>query len=158
MALLSEVREAEGARRTAGGGADPAGGGPFVRRAATLLREQGAAALVGLGPGLTPAGDDFLSGMLLARDMADRTDAGSATPLDRTAINAALRRTVPAGASLLRLALAGYPPVYQTSIVDALAAGDVETAVAHALAHGHSSGLDALAGFLFVFDTRPATV
>ena len=161
VALLSEERGADDARRTVGGGASRAGGGPFVRRAATLLREQGAAALVGLGPGLTPAGDDFLSGMVLAEDLGaaiHRQDGAgpepvTATPLrrplDRGRIGAALRRTTPAGASLLRLALAGYPPTYQILMVEALAAGHDDHAIAIATAHGHSSGLDALAGFLY---------
>ena len=41
-------------------------GNPFVDTARSALSSGRHDALVGLGPGLTPAGDDFLTGALLA--------------------------------------------------------------------------------------------
>lgn len=154
---------------------------PFVVRAEALLREEDPAALVGLGAGLTPSGDDFLSGMLLAEDVAAaaapghplvrgkddpsaRSGASQPQPtrkaprLQRESIERSLHRTTPAGATLLRLALAGYPPAYQLAMIDTLAAGEIDRTIAIASRHGHSSGLDALAGFLFAFDIVTGSV
>lgn len=99
--------------------------------------------LVGLGAGFTPSGDDFLSGVLLAERLAGVALA------DHGAIRQALPTTVPAGSSLLRVALAGYPPAYQLRIAQALLQADSSAALTTAEAHGHTSGLDALAGVLW---------
>lgn len=100
-------------------------------------------ALVGLGAGFTPSGDDFLSGVLLAERLSGTALA------DHDAIRQALPTTVPAGSSLLRVALAGYPPAYQLRIAQALLHADGAAALLEAEVHGHSSGLDALAGVLW---------
>lgn len=100
-------------------------------------------ALVGLGAGFTPSGDDFLSGVLLAERLSGTALA------DHDTIRQVLPTTAPAGSSLLRVALAGYPPAYQLRIVQALLQADGAAALAEAEVHGHSSGLDALAGVLW---------
>lgn len=163
VALLSAGGEAGRVRPTVtGDGSEVAatlgGRSPFVRRAAVLLESGDSSALLGLGPGLTPAGDDFLSGMMLAEDIATRPERDRPASLNRAALGTGLRRTTSAGASLLRLALAAHPPAYQISMVEALAAGRENQAIAIAAAHGHSSGLDALSGFLFAFDSLTASV
>ncbi len=125
----------------------------FGLRAQELLSGQGGAeALVGLGPGFTPSGDDFLAGALLAGSWLG--DAGPAAPaLDCGAIRAALDRTTPGGRTLLFLALQGSYPAYLLRFVEQARAAsgseDVEEAVRQAAAHGQTSGTDALLGLLW---------
>ena len=133
-------------------GKAPNDGDAFVRRARTRLAAapdagpKSLSAIIGLGPGMTPAGDDFISGVLLAQSIIHR--AGLSERDGKTVLGA-LNRTTPAGASLLRLATADLPPAYQCAIVEALAVGDCDAAVDRAREHGASSGLDALSGLLW---------
>lgn len=130
--------------------------------------------LVGLGGGLTPAGDDFLTGMLAAEEI------GGAALIDRDAVSRRLTQTestTVVGATMLRLALAGMFPAYLTAVGAQLTAmpaaapgaersgggatvtrGAVTRAtvtrgfrstVLRALEYGHSSGTDALVGLLW---------
>jgi hypothetical protein len=123
-----------------------------VQRAAKLLREapdvsvSSVSILIGLGIGFTPAGDDFVSGVILGQTMRGGMLPSAA---DRAAVRNRLRSTTAGGASLLRVALYGAPPAYQMEMVDALATGRVAAALAIARGHGHSSGLDALSGLLW---------
>jgi hypothetical protein len=103
--------------------------------------------LVGLGIGFTPSGDDFVSGVLLVQQIT-----GLAL-VKTTPIRTALGKTTTGGATLLRLALAGAPPEYLRRIIDFLLQGDREEAVSTARSHGHSSGLDALAGVLWAISS-----
>ena len=94
------------------------GDDPFALRAAMILRDGSAvsslavARLVGLGTGFTPSGDDFVSGVLAAELLLD-TEL-----VDRDEVERALPKTTAGGVSLLRVALAGYPPAYQMHIID----------------------------------------
>jgi hypothetical protein len=96
-------------------------------------------ALVGLGPGLTPAGDDILAAMLVTP---------SATPGAATAVAALvaetarlLTRTTALSATLLRHAAAGRAIPEVTRLVDALGdAGDLAAPTARLVSVGHSSG------------------
>ncbi|AXH96853.1 DUF2877 domain-containing protein [Ornithinimicrobium avium] len=110
----------------------------------------GVAALVGLGPGLTPSGDDVLCGMLLVLGAAGHPDRAALAD----AVRGSLHRTTALSATLLRDALDGYavPPVR-----DLLAAaqhgpgpgdgGAGLTVLARAVTRiGHSSGSDLLVG------------
>lgn len=115
----------------------------FVAAARRRLADGGPDRLVGLGGGLTPSGDDFISGVLLAERL------GAPLCCDRPAVRSALCTTTAAGAALLRVALAGFPPRYQLSVVERLAAEDIDGALAIASRHGATSGLDALAGLLW---------
>jgi hypothetical protein len=99
--------------------------------------------LVGLGPGLTPAGDDFLIGALAALDVLDQTNTHAA--LGR-AVVAAVGRTSPLSASLLRAAAAGHVGENLHTMVAALVTGDADAAMATAARIGHTSGFDALTG------------
>jgi hypothetical protein len=105
-------------------------------------------ALLGLGTGLTPSGDDLAGAALFGRMLVDRGDAWRATGARlasdaRTAshaISAALFADLVAGES--------FEPLH--ALADALAAGDGATALAAArtlVALGHSSGWDMLTGF-----------
>ena len=101
-------------------------------------------ALVGRGPGLTPAGDDVLAGALLA---------GHGTPV-ATALAAALpadltSRTTLLAAALVRAASRGEGTPEGVALVDAVRGHrEVEPALERLLALGHSSGADTALGIL----------
>jgi hypothetical protein len=99
--------------------------------------------LVGLGPGLTPSGDDFLIGALAALSAVGQTNMRAA--LGR-AVVAAAGRTSPLSASLLRAAAAGHVGENLHAMVAAIITGDADGAIDAATRIGHTSGWDALAG------------
>jgi Protein of unknown function (DUF2877) len=113
-----------------------------------------ALALVGLGPGLTPAGDDFVGGAFFARAALARAgavDAAAWRAGARAVRSAATRLTHPIGAALLGDLLdgEGWAPLHD--LASALAHEDDETALDAArrlTQRGHSSGWDLLAGFI----------
>lgn len=107
--------------------------------------------LLGLGPGLTPSGDDFVGAVLCARLFAARAEGGleawqaaacrlvAAAPARTNEVSAALFGDLVAGET--------YGPL--AALLRGLAAGDLAGALraARALAViGHSSGWDMLAG------------
>lgn len=113
--------------------------------------------LIGLGPGLTPSGDDFLCGFLAALRAVSASDSGLAAFLDRVtgAADGALpfAATTDVSAAFLAEAFAGRFGAALTAFADAArglpprsGCGD---ATAELLGIGHSSGSDAAAGFLF---------
>ncbi len=121
---------------------------------ADRVTEAAAAAhrLLGLGPGLTPSGDDFVGGVLFTR-----THESGAAGVDWRQANAkiiarARQRTNPISFALLAdLADGyGYEPLHE--LAEALEDGTAGDPVVHALRRlvrlGHSSGWDLLAGFL----------
>ncbi len=172
--LRAALRRAEAADRHRRGGADGTdgtadddtirGNGPYGRAfEAMKARDDFPAALVGFGPGTTPAGDDWLAGYLCAADLTSGRGPGYAEAALRNEIVCRLDRTTAAGRSLLTGALAGVPPRYLCALVEALAepcAGDDELvdAVESALSHGASSGRDAVDGFLSALLGLGATV
>lgn len=103
--------------------------------------------LVGLGPGLTPSGDDYLGGAMIALVMSDRAE--DAASLASPALAMAAEGTNRISAAHLRAAARGLGADALHRTVDALARAD-DTALAAGLqgldAIGHSSGWDALAG------------
>jgi hypothetical protein len=130
------------------------------------------AGFIGLGPGMTPAGDDFLAGALALLDAlgqrspidvtANATTRAAIGVTNRvvdhaaiTAIHASLAATVaqtcakltsPFSACLLRAAALGHFGEALYSIVAAVLAGDIGAAVAVAHSVGQSSGWDMLSG------------
>jgi hypothetical protein len=112
-----------------------------------------AARLVGWGEGLTPAGDDFLVGLLaglaaLVRDEASRREFHAALA---RAIAARASSTTPIAAHLLRLAAAGHWAEPLVSLRDALLCADddaVHAAMQGALAVGATSGADTASGLV----------
>ena len=100
--------------------------------------------LIGLGPGLTPSGDDFLIGALAALDALVQTKTH--TTLGRAIVAAALARTSPLSASFLRAAAAGHVGENLYAMIAALIGGDADAAIAAAERIGHTSGWDTLAG------------
>jgi hypothetical protein len=113
-----------------------------------------ARALVGLGPGLTPAGDDLTGGAFFARALLARAGVIDATAWGEAAAavrTAAARLTHPIGVALLGDLLAGegWAPLHE--LAAALAQDDDGAALraaARLTSLGHSSGWDLLAGFI----------
>ena len=109
--------------------------------------------LVGLGPGLTPSGDDFVVGYLAAMRARSRYEPG--TDPFVAALRAPLQRlaaqTNPIGRQYILDATAGAFPERLVDVVHALTGShaDLCERVGRALATGHSSGGDTLAGLLF---------
>ena len=134
-ALLAAARQATQALRTGWEGD-------------TALLQAGAAQLAGLGGGLTPAGDDFLSGAMLWAWLAHPCPRS----LCRLLVKAAAPRTTTLSAAFLRAAARGECSAAWHMLLTALSQGthaEVATAVREVLSHGATSGADALAGFLW---------
>ncbi len=117
-----------------------------------------AAWLIGRGPGLTPAGDDFLMGWLYALWAGGQGtgDEGRGTRDNRQSLvpsPQSLTRTTTLSAAYLQAASKGEAAETWHTLVEALTQAVVEerlTAAAQAiLATGHTSGADALAGFVW---------
>jgi hypothetical protein len=113
-----------------------------------------ASTLAGLGPGATPAGDDFLQGLMAGLRAWPQflVPGGLSADLACASIGpAAAARTHVFSAAHLRAAQAGQMDVGWHRLAAALAAND-ETAIQQAadclLAIGATSGADAMAGFL----------
>jgi len=113
-----------------------------------------AARLVGLGQGLTPAGDDFLCGFLAAGHC--RRAGGSACARLLTSLAEAVQdvigQTTDISASFLRDALAGRVSRPLAALAEACAGApgsDLGGALLRLAAVGHSSGLDAATGFFY---------
>lgn len=116
---------------------------------------QAAWALLGLGAGLTPSGDDYVGGAFFARALLARAGAGDAARW-RSAAEAvraaAPRRTHPISAALLGDLLdgEGWAPLHD--LASALATDAPEATAREAARRltrlGHSSGWDLLAGFV----------
>jgi hypothetical protein len=100
--------------------------------------------LVGLGPGLTPSGDDFLIGALAALDAIHQTKTHAA--LGEAVAAAAPARTSPLSASFLRAAAAGHVGENLHALVAAVVCGHLDAAAAAAGRIGHTSGWDMLVG------------
>jgi hypothetical protein len=110
--------------------------------------------LLGLGPGLTPAGDDLVGAALFARRMM-ATAPDEAIAWGRVAtrlVDAAHTRSHPVAAALFRdLAMAAtFAPLHRLAAGLAAAIDDDEIigAARGLVAIGHSSGWEMLAGFM----------
>jgi len=105
--------------------------------------------LVGAGTGLTPSGDDFLSGFMAALRAGGRERLAAALG---KAVEKNLGATGDISASLLRCGVEGFWPEPLLDLADAIAAENTPAAL-RALASlcglGHSSGADMASGFLF---------
>lgn len=111
--------------------------------------------LCGLGPGLTPAGDDWLAGWLLGRHLApDQTELAG---LSGSIVAAAAGRTTTLARAFLACAAAGEADEAWHELLAALAgesaAQRIGRAVACILGHGATSGATMLAGFLAGVET-----
>jgi Protein of unknown function (DUF2877) len=123
-------------------------GNPFVDMARSALSSGRHDALVGLGPGLTPSGDDFLTGAL----------AASRAAVSRERIEAALPGTSPFGRTMIWMALRGSFPAHLRTFTEKMARAEsvreIENSVRTACSHGETSGTDALTGFCWALERK----
>jgi hypothetical protein len=119
-----------------------------------------AQALIGLGPGLTPSGDDVLTGVAAALHAVGHPCAGSLAE----ALEDLDARTTFVAAAMLRHAARGDVAERTHRLLVALLAptdvpGVLEAAIRETVAWGATSGSDLLAGALLALDaaTRAAT-
>lgn len=124
-------------------------------RASDAQAEVAARGLVGLGPGLTPSGDDFLCGMLVALCAVGETKA--AEDLGVWISRAPADATTRLSRAFLAAARDGEPTEGLYAAVAGVLAADARL-LGHGLellaATGHSSGWDMLAGALAVLARR----
>jgi hypothetical protein len=123
-----------------------AGERDLVRAVATSLRagdlDGVAHSLGGLGPGLTPAGDDVLAGIVLTLHASGVDEARLRTAVERVVTSDLAR-------AYLRWAARGQSIAPAHEVLHALTTGDVEDVAATSSAlcsHGASSGADLLLG------------
>jgi hypothetical protein len=113
--------------------------------------------LAGLGPGLTPSGDDFLAGVLLALAlMRDHRADAELTEIAALLLETTAPRTHEISAAFLRAAHAGEASEPWHPLLDALSIGDagrVRAAAVSVMEIGETSGADMLAGFLATIGT-----
>ncbi len=104
--------------------------------------------LIGLGPGLTPSGDDLSGGVLIAYHRLRETSTSERLG---DAILASVDRTNIISRAHLRAAVLGYGAAPLHELLDAIFANDrpgIEVALDATAKIGHSSGFDALAGII----------
>lgn len=114
--------------------------------------------LLGLGPGLTPSGDDLLCGALLALHAVEGT--AMAAGLSREIAATAPAATSPLSAAFLRAAAEGLGSEPVHTAIAAVLGGRVEALASRLEAVGrigHTSGWDALAGALLVLQAFGTT-
>ncbi|HBH00486.1 MAG TPA: hypothetical protein DDZ42_00995 [Candidatus Rokubacteria bacterium] len=114
---------------------------------------EAATALLGLGPGLTPSGDDYVGGAFFSRALVADSDARARWARAAAVVRARARsRTHPISAALLGDLLDGGGPAPLHDLALALARGAPPaaalTAARRLVRLGHSSGWDMLAGFV----------
>lgn len=117
------------------------------------------ARLIGLGPGLTPSGDDFLVGTLKGLSMlawAQRTPITALAALRRSLTPLLRGRTSKVGAAFIQHALHGqFADVLDRAAATLLAPAEPEavtSGIARLLDQGATSGTDTARGFLATLD------
>lgn len=118
-----------------------------------------AAQLAGLGGGLTPAGDDFMMGAMYAAWIIHPPEVAGV--LVQTMANTAAPLTTSLSAAWLRSAGRGEAETLWHRFFNALLssnAGAVRDEIQKILAVGHTSGADALAGFLGTMAASPEPI
>jgi hypothetical protein len=114
---------------------------------------EAAAQLAGLGGGLTPSGDDFIVGTMYAIRLLGELDWAAATA--RRLAETAGPKTVPISAAWLEAAGRGEASLAWHRLCAAVLTVDpqaIDAAARQLLAVGHTSGADALTGFLMGVD------
>ena len=122
--------------------------------------EECVSGLVGLGPGLTPSGDDFLSGFVAAirARRLEGTRGGALQKAICAAVKKNLGWTSDVSAALLRCMLLDHWPDPLLDLAEAIAADrepDALQALEDLCRLGHSSGADIATGFLFGLKAVP---
>ena len=110
------------------------------------------ASLAGLGPGLTPAGDDFLGGVMVALALAHEHRPDSAVAeIAGLVVETAAPRTHEISRAYLRAAYAGEVSEGWHPLIRAISSGDpteIPQLTRTVMEYGETSGADTLAGFL----------
>ena len=124
-----------------------------LTRSATEAIDQAVAGLVGLGPGLTPSGDDLLGGMLVAlRATQNTASLFSIDSLAACVTRHAAAETTRISAAMLEQSAQGYGSAAQHRLLRCLLEVDARPNTVNAaldlIRTGHTSGWDALAGVL----------
>ena len=117
--------------------------------------------LVGLGDGLTPAGDDFIVGYLAALWSRSHRERGTAALLRALAnpVGQLSLQTNAISRQMLLDALQGQFAERLADVVRSVCGGnDVAGAAMRALEVGHSSGADVLCGLLFGYSPVPTAL
>ena len=119
--------------------------------------------MIGVGPGLTPAGDDFLAGLLVAFDYAGRAGPDRLdwlAPLTEEAAAWARGHTTLVGEQQLRLAASGEADqaLGQAAVAVLWDVQPVEAPLLELLHLGSSSGGDTLAGICFASEVLSLVV
>jgi hypothetical protein len=137
----------------------PEGGSRRCNSKALTTVWQATAALVGLGAGLTPSGDDFLCGFLAAARTCDPGLIEGTHELINVlndAVEKNIQQTTRISAFMVRCATRNLWPMPLVDLAEALA-GECEPEALKALCElcglGHSSGSDIATGFLFGLET-----
>jgi hypothetical protein len=115
----------------------------------TTKLKQAAKGLGGIGPGLTPAGDDLLLGVM--HGLWATLEPVEAARFGEVLADAAIPRTHALSAAWLQAAASGEAAEPWHSLIAAVAAQDekqMQTSAMRILPTGHTSGSDALGGFL----------
>lgn len=113
-------------------------------------------AMLGLGPGLTPSGDDFLAGFLVVLHLPGGPGE-TFQDLGELIVNGAERCTNAISVAMLRAAAQGRVRERVIALLRELVAGEphgVDGALGHVLAIGSSSGGDMAAGIVAAFDVQ----
>jgi hypothetical protein len=121
------------------------------------LIQEGVSKLAGLGIGLTPAGDDFLMGVM--HGLWTIQSSEKAMRNSQIIFKAAKQKTTTLSAAWLHAASLGEAGETWHTLFDAILGQNSEKAhksVFHILSTGHTSGADALAGFIHVLKNRVA--
>ncbi|MEA3337933.1 MAG: DUF2877 domain-containing protein [Chloroflexota bacterium] len=115
--------------------------------------------LAGLGPGLTPAGDDWLAGWLVGLRAVGSMGLSdvplAAEQVGKTVIKAARGRTSDFSLAFLEMAATGAVSQPWHDLLEALSSADpvpIRHAASEIMRRGATSGSDMLAGFLAAFD------
>ena len=124
-----------------------------LTRSASEAIDQGVTGLVGLGPGLTPSGDDLLGGMLVVlRAMQNTASLYSVDALADCVTRHAATETTRISAAMLEQSARGYGSAAQHRLLQCLLEVDDRpdkvNAALDLIRTGHTSGWDALAGIL----------
>lgn len=118
--------------------------------------ERASVALIGLGIGLTPSGDDFLVGLLAG---LEATDDPMREPLAAAIAREAPPRTTAFGAALLDHACRGEFSERLHDVLVAMASRNgaaLQPAITRANAYGATSGADTLTGLFVALDVAAA--
>jgi hypothetical protein len=117
------------------------------------LMRQSAKNIVGLGPGLSPSGDDLLAGFMAGLRWTVNSfngNVGRVDEINRTIAHVA-KGTTMLGEQLLTRAAAGEVNEAVEGLLEAILAGqvkNVKTATAKVLSIGETSGVDSIVGIL----------